>query len=190
MFAYKSIGVHYLLLILFCRKLRKRDASKFHAQLCIAIFCMLFFFLVGIERTEHASLCTIMSLLIHYFTLAAVFWMGAEAILMFQKLIIVFGRISTTHIIVVSLTCWCKFYIYMALLNTTPTTCKDSYRQWVVCVLSSLQSLPQKLRCWGTYADEVLELKLYSWIIFWCWVLYSCNYVCGLGFYRQDKITT
>ena len=88
------------------RKLRKRDASKFHIQLCLAMFLMLLVFAVGVERTENNIGCTIASVLIQYFTLASVFWMGAEAVLMFKKLIIVFGRISTTFIAVISLICW------------------------------------------------------------------------------------
>ena len=89
-----------------CRKLRKRDASKFNIQLCLAMFLMLLVFVVGVERTENTIGCTIASVLIQYFTLASVFWMGAEAVLMFKKLIIVFGRISTTFIVVVSVICW------------------------------------------------------------------------------------
>ena len=50
-----------------------------------------------------------MSALIHYFTLVAVMWMGAEAVLMFQKLVIVFVHITTKFIIAVSLVCWCKY---------------------------------------------------------------------------------
>ena len=50
----------------------------------------------------------LVSVLIHYFTLVAVMWMGAEAVLMFQKLVIVFIRITTRYIIAVSLVCWCK----------------------------------------------------------------------------------
>ena len=90
------------------RKLRVRDPSKFHVQLCIALFCMLLFFLVGINRTENEVACTMMSVLIQYFTFASVLWMGAEAVLMFQKLIIVFGQITTKYMLVVSLICWCK----------------------------------------------------------------------------------
>ena len=82
--------------------------TKFHLQLCLALLGMLVVFLVGIERTEKEFVCTLMSLLIHYFTLAAVFWMGAEAVLMFQKLIIVFGTITTRHIVIASLLSWCK----------------------------------------------------------------------------------
>ena len=88
------------------RKLRIRDVSKFNIQLCLAIFLMLLVFVVGVERTENTTGCTVASVLIQYFTLASVFWMGAEAVLMFKKLIIVFGRISTTFIVITSLICW------------------------------------------------------------------------------------
>ena len=50
-----------------------------------------------------------MSALIHYFTLAAVMFMGAEAVLMFQKLVIVFSKTTTKFFVAVSLVCWCKF---------------------------------------------------------------------------------
>ena len=54
-----------------------------------------------------------LSLLVHYFTLAAVMWMGAEALLMFQKLVIVFVRITTKFIIVISIICWSRLLIYI-----------------------------------------------------------------------------
>ena len=91
-----------------CRKLRERDASKFHAQLCIALLFMFLTFLIGIDRQENPIVCTAFSTLIQYFTLAAALWMGAEAVLMFKKLVIVFGRISKTFVVTISLICWCK----------------------------------------------------------------------------------
>ena len=48
------------------------------------------------------------SALIHYFTLVAVMFMGAEAVLMFKKLVIVFGSTSTKFFVIVSLICWRK----------------------------------------------------------------------------------
>ena len=57
-----------------------------------------------------------LSLLVHYFTLVAVMWMGAEALLMFQKLVIVFVRITTKFIIFVSIICWSKLIFYYLLL--------------------------------------------------------------------------
>ena len=89
-------------------KLRKRDASKFHIQLSLALLGMLVVFAVGIDRTEVFEGCVTVSVLIHYFTLVAVMWMGAEALLMFQKLVIVFVHITTRYIVIVSLVCWCK----------------------------------------------------------------------------------
>jgi len=84
--------------------------TKFHIQLCIALFCLLLVFMVGIDRNENEIVCTAMSALIQYFTLAAMLWMGAEAVLMFQKLIIVFGKITVKYLVIVSLICWCKFF--------------------------------------------------------------------------------
>lgn len=67
---------------------------------------MLLVFVVGISRTENIIVCTAVSALIQYFTLAAAFWMGAEAVLMFKKLIIVFGRTTKSFLVVISLICW------------------------------------------------------------------------------------
>ena len=91
-----------------CRTLRKRDASKFHVQLCLAMLAMLLVFVAGVQQTEVKAACVTVSVLIHYFTLASVMWMGAEAVLMFQKLVIVFVQITTRHIVIISLICWCK----------------------------------------------------------------------------------
>lgn len=52
--------------------------------------------------------CVIVSVLVHYFTIASVMWMGAEAVLMFQKLVIVFTQITTKFHIIVSIICWSK----------------------------------------------------------------------------------
>lgn len=90
------------------RKLRSRDASKFHVQLSLALLLMLLVFVVGIKRTENTIVCTAISSLIQYFTLASACWMGGEAVLMFKKLIIVFGRTTRSFIVVVSLICWGK----------------------------------------------------------------------------------
>ena len=92
----------------FYRKLRERDVSKFHIQLCIALFCMLLVFVSGIDKTDIYGGCVTVSALIHYFALVTWMWMGAEAVLMFQKLVFVFFQITTRYIVVVSFICWCK----------------------------------------------------------------------------------
>ena len=63
---------------------------------------MMLFFLVGIDRTENKYVCTAMSILIFYFTIASVCWMGAEAVLMFQKLILVFSKTTNRQIVIIS----------------------------------------------------------------------------------------
>ena len=67
---------------------------------------MLVVFVLGADRTEVFEGCVLVSVLIHYFTLVAVMWMGAEALLMFQKLVIVFVQITKRYLILVSTVCW------------------------------------------------------------------------------------
>ena len=93
------------------RKIRSKDASKIHVQLCIALLVMYFVFVVGIDIEQDIA-CSIMSLLIQYSALASVFWMAAEAILMIKKLMIVSlseqGRESTKFLVTLSTCCWGK----------------------------------------------------------------------------------
>lgn len=98
--------IYYLLLHL--RKLRQRNTTVSHIQLCIALFCLLLVFVVGIDQTEVYDGCVTVSVLIHYFTLVAVMWMGAEAALLLLKLATVF-TITIKHIVAISFICWRKF---------------------------------------------------------------------------------
>ena len=96
------------------RKLREKDASKYHIQLSLAILLMLMvsLALIALSAENVASLyggCVMVSIFVHYFTLVAVMWMGAEALLMFQKLVIIFTQITTKFIIMVSIICWSKW---------------------------------------------------------------------------------
>ena len=91
-----------------CRKLRARDTSKYHIQLSVAIICMLVVFVAGVEQTAVVGGCIAVSVLLHYFTLASVLWMLAEALLMFQKVVLVFKRVTKRGIIITSISCWCK----------------------------------------------------------------------------------
>ena len=117
-----------MLMILSSRKLRQKDASKYHIQLSLAILLMLIvaFIVVAFSAEKLEALyggCVTMSVLVHYFALVAVLWMGAEALLMFQKLVIVFSRITTKFIISVSLVCWSKYNSYFLTLTQVTLVC-------------------------------------------------------------------
>ena len=96
------------MLVCVCRKLRERDASKYHIQLSVAIICMLVVFVAGVDKTAVVGGCIAVSVLLHYFTLASVLWMLAESLLMFQKLVLVFQKVTKKGIIITSVICWCK----------------------------------------------------------------------------------
>ena len=107
----------------YCRKLHQKDVSKYHIQLSIALLCMyitsLALVVLSAERVANIyGGCLSVSVLVHYFTLVAVMWMGAEALLMFQKLVIVFVQLSKKYIATVSVICWsklCTWLVYVTL---------------------------------------------------------------------------
>ena len=98
------------------RKLRQKDASKFHIQLCLAMLFMLTVsFVLVVYSAKHLYIlyegCVVVSFLVHYFTLASVMLMGAEALIMFKKLVLIFSQVTTKFIVSVSIVCWSMFII-------------------------------------------------------------------------------
>ncbi len=95
-------------IFLMCRKLRLLDITYFQVQFCISVLGMLLTFMIGIDRTEIEGICTFMSSLLQYFVLSSMLWMAAQALLMFRKLVLVFGIISKRFLLITSLICWSK----------------------------------------------------------------------------------
>ena len=92
--------------IAFLRKFHQRDVAKFHVQLALSMLLMLIVFVAGIGRTENRAGCITVGVLLHYLILVSWMWMGAEAVLLFQKLIIVFKQITKFELIFISILCW------------------------------------------------------------------------------------
>ena len=80
---------------------------------------MLIVFVSGISEVDPKPGCIIVGLLIHYFTLVAWMWMGAEAFLMFQKVVIIFVNFSWHYHLIMSIICWGKRNDSNVLLRLT-----------------------------------------------------------------------
>ena len=68
---------------------------------------MLIVFVAGIDRTENRAGCITVGVLLHYLILVAWMWMAAEAVLLFQKLVIVFKKFTTIYLAIL---CWVTSY--------------------------------------------------------------------------------
>ena len=88
----------------FHRKLREKDASEYHIQLCCALIGIMPFCAVEIGGIENYEGCITVLVLMHYFTLVAVMWMGAEALFVFQKHFAF--SLTKRSIIITSFICW------------------------------------------------------------------------------------
>ena len=94
--------------------------------------------------------CVAISVLVHYFTLASVMWMGAEALLMFKKLVLVFSEVTAKFIISVSIVCWSTYVTFNLLQDP---------RSLFLISLSS-PCMPLSLACYkinATYSVSILS---------------------------------
>ena len=97
-----------------CRNIRKKDVTKFHIQLAQSMLLMLlsnlFYYIFNSELNILLGqrICILFSFA-EYLILVVLMWMGAEGLLLFQKLLLVFKKTTTLYIIVVSLICWGEY---------------------------------------------------------------------------------
>ena len=91
---------------MFCRSLREKVPSRILVSFACSLLCLYTVFLVGIEQTSSRVGCIIVAILIHYFTLASVVWMGVEAFNLYLKLVKVFNADVRNFMIKASILAW------------------------------------------------------------------------------------
>ena len=107
------------------RDIRKKDVTIFHIQLALSMLLMLLLNLIHyIFNSELNSLlgqriCILYSFG-EYAILVVLMWMGAEGLLLFQKLVIVFKKTTTIYITIVSLVCWGEL---LRVINSSSSLC-------------------------------------------------------------------
>ena len=93
-------------------KERERQSAvqyKFYLQLCLALLCMYIVFLAGINRTKHYIGCVVVSVLLHYFTLASVLWMSAICSFLFWIMVVnpfAKARFNCCRMAIITIICW------------------------------------------------------------------------------------
>ena len=92
------------------RKLRTSIHGQILINLSISLVGLYIFFLTGAYLTSIPVLCGISSALLHYFMLVFFGWTVAEAILLYVKLVVIWGtqRIESKFVLKAALATWCK----------------------------------------------------------------------------------
>ena len=92
-----------------------QDNSKFHIQLALAIILALtvdsvvYIIEWSVKGTLNKVNCIVISALDHYFYIAAFMWIGADGVLLCQKVVCDFKKTTTLHLFIVSFVCWGKY---------------------------------------------------------------------------------
>ena len=90
------------------RKLRSKQPQQIQISLCFALLALYLIFLVGIEATSPKAGCTLVAVLIHYFTLASIAWMAVEAINMYLLFVRVLNARVAHFVLIASVAAWGK----------------------------------------------------------------------------------
>ena len=101
-----------------CRHIFKKDVTKFHIQLALAILLLTIMQIATaiIQATSIAGCITYIAAL-YYCLLAAFMWMGAEGVLLCQKVFCVFKKTTTLYLFIVSFVCWGKCLVKQIFHN-------------------------------------------------------------------------
>ena len=95
--------------MIYIRKLREKLPPKILISLCVSLLALLIVFLVGIEKTSNKVGCQVVAVLLHYFLLTTFFWMGVEAVNIYQMFVKVFRKGSERRFLLRStLVAWGK----------------------------------------------------------------------------------
>ena len=80
------------LTFIYIRKLREKLPPKILISLCISLLALLIFFLAGIEKTSNKISSQVLAALLHYVILTTFFWMGVEAVSIYQMFVKIFRK--------------------------------------------------------------------------------------------------
>ncbi|XP_041478594.1 uncharacterized protein LOC121426374 [Lytechinus variegatus] len=83
-----------LCILLGFRKLRRKQPQQILINLTFALLALYVTFVIGIDRPSWNIGCTVVAILLHYFCLASLSWMGVEAFSMYMS----FVRVMDTYI--------------------------------------------------------------------------------------------
>ena len=90
------------------RKLRTKRPQQILICFSFSLLGLYLVFLTGIEATEPAVGCTIVAVLIHFFTLASVAWMAVEATNMYLLFVKVLNANVSHFMLIACATAWGK----------------------------------------------------------------------------------
>ncbi|XP_022103274.1 uncharacterized protein LOC110986009 [Acanthaster planci] len=95
-----------ILIYLAIRPLRSKTPGRILISLCLSLLCLYLVFLAGIEQTSSRSGCIAAAVLMHYFTLTSMAWMGVEAANLYLKVVKVFGSDVSHFMVKASIVAW------------------------------------------------------------------------------------
>ena len=123
---------YFCMIFIYYSYLRRSNAQHILCHLCVALIGLLVSFLVAATRTPNTTICRVFSIIVHYFLLATLAWMGLEGINMYLALV----KVMSAHVprfmrkaVVIS---WGKSDIVFVALDKAKFYL-DQWRSQIIC---------------------------------------------------------
>ena len=115
------------------RKLRRSNHGQLLLNLCLALLGLYVAFIFSVHSSGVVVLCTIVSVVLHYFMLVVFMVMAAEAIHLYMKLVVVLGRKISHYVFKATIVCWSKC-LQTKLLNNHKHTreCNSDWQNFTL----------------------------------------------------------
>ncbi len=108
-----------------CRKLRISERGKLLLNLCFALLGLYASFILAIHSSGVPGLCAVISALLQYFMLVTLFAMASEALNLYMKLVVVFGKQIQKYFLKAALVSWIV-PLFIVIFSFAP-----NYRQYI-----------------------------------------------------------
>ncbi|XP_068758664.1 LOW QUALITY PROTEIN: adhesion G-protein coupled receptor G6-like [Montipora capricornis] len=114
------------------RNLRKTNQQPILMSLCVSLMLLLIVFIAGAGRTENLIGCRIVAVLLHYFSLSSVMWMGVEGYNMYMSFVQVMATYQSKFMLKASVVAW---GLPALIVTITVSVATSYYGNDEVCVL-------------------------------------------------------
>nr|XP_054766910.1 LOW QUALITY PROTEIN: adhesion G-protein coupled receptor G6-like [Lytechinus pictus] len=119
------------------RSLRRRLPQQIMINLSSALLGLYLVFVVGVDKPSWGLGCTVIAIMLHYFSLAAVAWMGVEAFSMY----LMFVRVMNTYMPKMLLkSCFFAWGCPLVIVCITVAVDLNAYRNPDYCFMIPLES--------------------------------------------------
>ena len=152
------------------RKLRHSDHGQLLLNLCLALLGLYVAFIFSVHSSGVVVLCTIVSVVLHYFMLVVFMVMAAEAVNLYMKLVVVLGHTISHYVFKATIICWGKLMHSADKKYCIQLSTRKCITGWLFAIIIATSKLMHK----NSMANKILIRNVFNIILSLCFMHFNC----------------